>query len=154
MRLVGALLGQQRLWDGVRADFLGDPIYLQVVFDVGDRPLYLVVGSDGQTLHFRAPIMVAFPAAASHFVLTELAGGMVYSNFEVIKGAAKRQVKDASGRASKKAVDVLWGYGQMPFEGFVKSSYRLGMLSSGAQVAERRVQQFLEETPPIFKLVA
>ncbi len=84
-RRLGALDKVKGLWRDleVTAFERGGTTYLRVTLDVGDRPLHLIVHEDGDVLQFDAPVLLGFPAAASHFVPSRLCGENVYLSFRV-----------------------------------------------------------------------
>lgn len=153
-RLVAAVQKQQRLWDEMRVEVIGsDDPYLRVTLYVDERLLYLFVYPDGKELYYQASVVLDFPEAASHFVLSTMSGRIPYPNFQVGEGEGLKVTTDEKGQDMEHLVDVLYGYGRVDFEEFVGSVTRLGLIIASMSVAEDRVRAFLD-TPPIIKLVA
>ncbi len=156
-RLMGALEEVKGVWREleVTAFERGGTMYLRVTLDVGDRPLHLIVHEDGEVMQFDAPVLLGFPAAASHFVLSRLCGENVYLSFRVdaqqLGGAASE--KEQGEQASR--AEALIGWGRFEFGRFVEMSAAfLPYIVAKLTEAERELWAFQDEPSPVLKLVA
>ena len=137
-RLMGALDKVKKVWHEleVTAFRRGGTTFLRVTLDVGDRPLHLYVHEDGDVLQFDAPVLLGFPKAASHFVLSRLCGENTYLSFRV---DAQQQI----------------GWGRFEFGRFVAMSGAfLPYIVARLTEAERELRAFQDEPPPVLKMVA
>ena len=156
-RLLGALEKVEGLWREleVTAFERGGTVYLRVTLDVGDRPLHLIIHEDGEVMQFDAPVLLGFPEAASHFVLSKLCGENVYLSFRVDaqQRCGVEGEQEHGGQATE--VEALIGWGRFEFGRFVAMSGAfLPYIVAKLTEAERELRAFQNEPPPVFRLVA
>jgi hypothetical protein len=145
--LLKALTEVKGQWSEMEVDtFCHDgTMYLRVVLDVGDRPLYLYLHQDGDVLQIDAPILFDFPRTASYFVLKELCGSTTTLSFRVDEMEVSIDERGVDQRPSVRKTDVLYGWGRYELDVFVEAVHALLLfLIANLTGAEKKLRAFLD----------
>lgn len=122
-----------------------DVVFLRVVLDVGDRPLYLYLHQDGDVLQIDAPILFDFPKMASHFVLKELCGSTTNLSFRVDEKEVSIDERGADQKPSVRKTEVLYGWRRCELDVFVVSAHALlPFLVAKLTEVEKELRAFLD----------
>ena len=144
--LLNAINESEKLWDKIEVDafLLNNVAFLRIALDLGIRPLYLYLHSDGDVLQIDTPIFLDFPQEASYFVLNKLCGSTTNLSFRVDKYVSM----DESGldsRPSGRKINVLYGWRRCELDVFVESAHELlPFLIAKFLTAEMELRVFLD----------
>ncbi len=156
-QLMEVLIDHTELWFDVNFDALhrNGFMYLRVTLDTGDRPLHVQLREDGGTLIFDAPVMIDFPREASYYVLSKFGASSAILNFGVIEKDIRKGEGDEDQKLSVYRTDVLYGWGGLEFEAFVRSAdVFLPFLVAKLTEVEKELRAYLGECPSVESLVA
>ncbi len=145
--LLKALTKVKGNWSEMEVDtfFHDDVVFLRVVLDVGDRPLFLYLHQDGDVLQIDAPILFDFPETAGHFVLKELCGSTTTVSFRVDEMEVSIDERGVDQRPSVRKTDVLYGWGRYELDEFAEATFALLLfVIANLTGAEKQLRVFLD----------